>query len=125
VKFFPVAAEVKRLKKKTKGGRSKLETSHVVSLKFRRVATPEFPLKFHRCRRFIDDQGQQLGQRRVEIVQPEFLRAPARRRGNGQRGGPAERLDQQRGSLSDLENSTLYNSIWRVFILSETFMMVF
>jgi hypothetical protein len=28
-------------------------------------------------------------------------------------------------SLSDLENSTLYDSIWRVFILPETFMMVF
>jgi hypothetical protein len=66
------------------------------------VTAPEFPVKFPRCLRFIDDQGQQVGQRRVEIVQPEFLRAPARRRGNRQRGGPAERLDQQRGSLSDL-----------------------
>ncbi len=28
-------------------------------------------------------------------------------------------------SLSNLENSTLYDSLWRVLILSETFLMVF
>jgi len=48
--------------------------------------------------RVVDDQGQQPGQRRVKIIQPEFPGPPASRRGDGERGGTAEWIEQPGGA---------------------------
>ena len=66
--------------------------------RIRKVGPPEFPVKVPQFLRAVDDQRQQLGQRRIKIIQPEFLDKTARRRGDGQRSGTAEPVSKMSNS---------------------------